>query len=78
MIIISEISEITNEQEIIAYSKFQLSLHVSQHSVIIPQAHIIYMYYQKEAVLCKRQVISPHPHNTSSYMIMIIIIKIIK
>ena len=23
--------------------------------------------YQQEAVLFKRQVISPHPHNTSSY-----------
>ena len=69
MIIISEITEITDVQEIIAYSKFQCSLHVSQHSVIISHAHIIYMnyMYQQEAVLFKRQAISPHPHNTSSY-----------
>ena len=71
MIIISEITEITDVQEIIAYSKFQFSLHVSQHRVIIimSHAHIIYMnyMYQQEAVLFKRQVISPHLHNTSSY-----------
>ena len=39
MIIISEITEITDVQEIIAYSKFQFSLHVSQHSVIISHMH---------------------------------------
>ena len=39
MIIISEIAEITDVQEIIAYSKFQFSLHVSQQSVITSQMH---------------------------------------